>query len=159
MSFFKNLFNRPKATTTTTIQCPRCLGKGHVDLSDIKRLGKEFIWAPGKCAYCNGTGKVDPDMVSKEAVNASYLTINLPKSERKKLINGDSAAIERMRVFDSNVERVTGEIIELYFVKNLAAEEIAELYAKASEEDGHKKNIREKKEMLAFINHVIAQKK
>jgi len=158
MNFFKKLFNRTKAATST-IQCPRCLGKGHVDLSDIKRLGKEFVWGPGKCAYCNGTGRVDPDIVSKEAVNASYLTLNLSKSERKKVINGDSAARERMRAFDSNVERVTGEIIELYYVKNLEAEEIAELYVKASEEAGHKKSIREKQEMLAFINHVIAQRK
>ena len=40
----------------------------------------------------------------------------------------------------------------------MEAEEIAELYVQASEEASHKKNITEKKEMIAFINHVITHK-
>ena len=41
------------------VQCPRCLGKTHVDQEDIRRLGREMEWIPGPCAYCEGTGKVE----------------------------------------------------------------------------------------------------
>ena len=41
--------------TSNLIDCPRCLGKGHVDLQDIKRLRRELFWEPGPhCAYCDG---------------------------------------------------------------------------------------------------------
>ncbi len=38
--------------------CPRCLGKGFVDLNDIKRLGMETRWKQGACPYCGGQGNV-----------------------------------------------------------------------------------------------------
>ncbi len=38
--------------------CPRCLGKGFVDLNDIKRLGMETRWEQGSCQYCGGQGNV-----------------------------------------------------------------------------------------------------
>ena len=38
--------------------CPRCYGKGFVDLNDIKRLGKEKEWGQGYCRYCDGKGEV-----------------------------------------------------------------------------------------------------
>jgi len=38
--------------------CPRCLGKGFVDLEDISRLGKANEWHQGPCSYCVGCGKV-----------------------------------------------------------------------------------------------------
>lgn len=41
-----------------TMICPRCLGKGFVDLNDIKRLGKEEDWIQGCCKYCDGNGEV-----------------------------------------------------------------------------------------------------
>jgi len=82
MSFFSRLFGQRKPT----IQCPRCLGKGHVDWNDIKRLNQELRWGPGTCAYCNGKGKVAPDMVDKVAVDASYLTIDLSKAERQRVM-------------------------------------------------------------------------
>lgn len=42
----------------TTMTCPRCIGKGFVDLNDIKRLGKEEDWIQGCCKYCDGNGEV-----------------------------------------------------------------------------------------------------
>ena len=33
--------------------CPRCLGKGFVDLNDIKRLDREDYWGQGYCRYCD----------------------------------------------------------------------------------------------------------
>jgi hypothetical protein len=39
--------------------CPRCFGKGFVDLNDIKRLGMENTWRQDYCRYCDGQGKVE----------------------------------------------------------------------------------------------------
>jgi RecJ-like exonuclease len=51
----KNKSNQPKLEKF----CPRCVGKGFVDESDIKRLGTERKWNSGKCGFCKGTGYVD----------------------------------------------------------------------------------------------------
>ena len=42
-----------------TIECPRCLGKKHVDKADIERLNRQNEWLPGPCAYCEEKGFVD----------------------------------------------------------------------------------------------------
>lgn len=39
--------------------CPRCVGKGFVDLNDIKRLDREDVWGMGYCRYCDGQGFVE----------------------------------------------------------------------------------------------------
>jgi serine/threonine protein kinase len=54
-------------------ECPRCLGKGHVDKKDIKRLKRELEWMPGTCAYCDGTGKVDDEMLQSTNVDDANL--------------------------------------------------------------------------------------
>jgi serine/threonine protein kinase len=54
--------------------CPRCIGKGHVDLSDIKRLNMELFWAPGACAYCEGKGKVSSERLNDKAIDDVNLT-------------------------------------------------------------------------------------
>src|SRR5690348_13904757 len=74
------------------VECPRCLGKGNVDLDDIIRLGKKGIWIPGKCAYCNGKGKVSSDMLSKVKADNPYLTTNTSKEERMLMIQGHHAS-------------------------------------------------------------------
>ncbi len=156
MNYFTRLFKkRPKAT----VECPRCLGKGHVDADDIKRLGNELVWRPGKCAYCNGAGKIPTDMDSKLPANAGYLSTNRSKAERKRLLRGNPAALERMRRFDANIVRVTEEIKKLHFVRKLDVEWIAELYLGSDFEAKTESNIKKKKEMIAFINKVIAQGK
>jgi hypothetical protein len=55
-------------------ECPRCLGKGHVDKKDIKRLNRELEWMPGTCAYCDGTGKIDDEMLLSTNVDDANLT-------------------------------------------------------------------------------------
>lgn len=78
---------------TKFIECPRCLGKGHVDDSDIKRLDRENEWIPGPCAYCEEKGSVneskpdsidpaDPDIVH------SYV-VQCPKCSGKGNVNND----------------------------------------------------------------------
>jgi hypothetical protein len=39
--------------------CPRCLGKGFVDLNDIKRLDRKKDWGQGYCRYCDAQGFVE----------------------------------------------------------------------------------------------------
>lgn len=39
--------------------CPRCLGKGFVDLNDIQRLAREGYWGQGYCRYCDAQGFVE----------------------------------------------------------------------------------------------------
>ena len=42
-----------------TIECPRCLGKKHVDKTNIERLNRQNEWLPGPCSYCDQKGFVD----------------------------------------------------------------------------------------------------
>src|ERR1700755_974374 len=93
MNFFKRLFKRTEKAAT--VVCPRCLGKGRVDAEDIKRLGQQLRWAPGRCAYCNGVGRVAEDLIGRVAVNEPYLTTSLSPGERLRLFNRDAAALER----------------------------------------------------------------
>ena len=45
--------------------CPRCLGKGFVDLNDIKRLDRENEWDQGYCRYCDAQGFVERGITKK----------------------------------------------------------------------------------------------
>ena len=79
MGLFSRLLK--KIVTPVQLTCPRCLGKGHVDRDDIIRLKQEGKWSAGACAYCNGTGDIDQDMLLIPA-DATHLTTNLSESER-----------------------------------------------------------------------------
>ena len=48
------------------MNCPTCIGKGFVDLNDIKRLGKEDEWEQGYCRYCRGKGDFTKGITKKE---------------------------------------------------------------------------------------------
>jgi len=82
---WRRWFKRTK--TQEPITCPRCLGKGHVDRSDIIRLNQQGKWGTGTCAYCNGTGAVDEGMIARVPADARHLTTNLTEAERNELIN------------------------------------------------------------------------
>jgi hypothetical protein len=43
MNILKRFFGR----SANLDECPRCLGKGHVDMNDIVRLGQELKWSRG----------------------------------------------------------------------------------------------------------------
>jgi hypothetical protein len=51
--------NLGKVKASNSMTCPRCYGKGFVDLDDIKRLGMEQKWGQGFCRYCGGEGEVE----------------------------------------------------------------------------------------------------
>ena len=108
MNLFSKIFKSNK------IECPRCLGKGHVDLNDIKRLKKEIQWKSGKCAYCNGKGKVNSKILSKVPFDNIYLGNNLPKEERNRIFNNDSGAIKRGIEYENNIEIITQQVNFLF---------------------------------------------
>lgn len=157
MSFFSRLFGQRKPT----IQCPRCLGKGHVDMDDIKRLNKELRWEPGTCAYCNGKGKVDPGMIDQVAVDTSYLTSDLPKEERQRIIDNDSEAHARGRMIDAQVNNAIHEIIYLYFICELDTDKIADFFLLTGANELRRNGTyeKEKVELMDYVNRVIASKK
>lgn len=78
MGFFSWL--NKSSSSSRQLNCPRCLGKGHVDEADIIRLDQVGKWGTVSCAYCNSSGKIDKDMLSKVPVGASYLTNDLSES-------------------------------------------------------------------------------
>ena len=138
------------------VDCPRCLGKGKVDLEDIKRLKKELFWGPGKCAYCNGIGKVPPDRIEKVRADFEYLTTDLSSWERHKVISGDKEALKRANMQKELVEECVKEIEHLYYIKNLEPSEIADyLFQKLNK---HVYSDWEKKEMVDYIEKVLKSK-
>ena len=138
------------------IDCPRCLGKGHVDVDDIKRLKKELFWMPGKCAYCNGIGKIPPDRIEKVSTDFEYLTTDLPSWERHKIINGDEEALKRAREFIEAIQKIIDEIIHLYYIENKEPGEIAD---HIFHEQGHLEySPSEKQELIDYVKRVIESK-
>ena len=73
------------------IQCPRCLGKGSVDYSDIMRMRMELRWSTGECAYCNGSGVIRRKYAEKVSVDNGYINLNIDQGERRRLFRGDAA--------------------------------------------------------------------
>jgi hypothetical protein len=155
MNVFKWLFKG----TRSKVQCPRCLGKGHVNWDDIKRLNNELKWRPGRCAYCNGTGKVDPNMESKVAVDVAYLTVDLPMAERKSLFNNDPEAMKRAQVFDKTVDNFIEEIRDLFFIRNLEVDAIAEHFLASAPEMTYATYIKEKQALMDCIKSVVEFRK
>ncbi|ACU64055.1 hypothetical protein [Chitinophaga pinensis] len=153
MSFFKRFFNKKK----TLIQCPRCLGKGHVDADDIKRLGRELTWRPGSCAYCNAKGEVAADIIDKINPGEAYLVNNLSEKERLALIEGHPEARERMKRFKINVDRFIQDIVTLHFVRKLDSRQIAELFLESAEGLSAEDYAQEEKDLIAYIEKVIAR--
>lgn len=151
MNFISKLFKKQK------IDCPRCLGKGEVDWDDIKRLEKELKWIPGKCAYCNGLGKVSTEMASRVSVDNTYLTTNISQEERKRLINRDDQATQRANLFETQVNDFILQIEYLHFIGNLEPPKIADFYLIPKTES--EVSFTERKELLEYVERVIENKK
>lgn len=151
MNFISRIFRR------NMVDCPRCLGKGHVDEEDIKRLKKELFWAPGKCAYCNGIGKVPPDRIEKISADFSYLTTDLSSTERHKVINGDAEALQRAEQHKNEVEKFIEEIVHLYYIENKEPLQIADHFLAI--QGVYVIPESEKQEIIAYIEKVIRKRK
>lgn len=146
MCLFRKLFKSGK-------ECPRCLGKGFVDENDIVRLGMELMWTPGKCAYCSGKGRVDLDMDKKLPVDTAYLTTDLPKTDRNKLIRGDLDALEQAYKYTKHIDIIISQICYLHFTCHLDTKQIAGLFILATPEE--EKSEREMDEHIKYIDRVI----
>ncbi|MGC4036570.1 MAG: hypothetical protein QM764_11455 [Chitinophagaceae bacterium] len=138
------------------VDCPRCLGKGHVDMQDIKRLKKELFWVPGKCAYCNGIGKVPLDRVKKISADCEYLTTALTSLERHKVINADADALKRASEYRDRVRKMIEEIEHLYYVENKESDEIANYILRKQRRFVYSSS--EKQEVIDYVEKVINSK-
>ena len=139
------------------VECPRCLGKGHVDVDDIKRLGQELRWIPDKCAYCNGKGKVAAELVSKVNADNPYLTTDIDQEERILLFEGDEGALERAELRNNHVSLFIAQIEYLYFMGKMDAETIADFYLiERSDEEIPEQ---ERQELIDYVDRVISRRK
>jgi hypothetical protein len=156
MGLFDNLFGK-REEQNNLVQCPRCLGKGYVDEEDIKRLKQELRWQPGTCAYCNAKGKVDPGVAKSVAADTSYLTTDLTKEERKKVLQNDTEALQRAHAFDLHVEAFIQEIRDLFFTQGMAIEKIAERILQPHLHELVKSGTyeKEKDNLVKYINKAI----
>ncbi|WP_300604843.1 hypothetical protein [Niabella sp.] len=155
MNVFKKLFSSGKPSAL--IKCPRCLGKGQVDQEDIRRLKQELMWLPGTCAYCNGTGTVDPEVVNNVPPDAGFLVTNLPEKERKKILQGHPDALERGRQYEEDARQFIEQISYLHFEKGLSSSEIAGFFLTGKELTETYEA--EKQELVLFIEDVIQNEK
>lgn len=150
-----NLFNR--IFHKNWISCPRCLGKGHVDLQDIERLKMDIYWSPDKCAYCKGRGIVPPGRPQKVAPDLAYLSLDLPFLERYRLIRGNKEALERASAFKSDILEMAIAIEKFYFSEGRDPEDIAQqLFVQIGKTHY---NTEEKLEMIRYIEKIIKIKR
>ncbi|MBE8725712.1 hypothetical protein [Flavobacterium hungaricum] len=141
----------------SNVECPRCLGKGLVDLEDIRRLNKQLKWVPAPCAYCNGAGKVNKELLSKVAVDCAYLTIDLPESEIEKIKEGDRETIEKGRQRDLFVDNLIQFVEHQHLSHDMNVQDIANLYL--STEDEKAAFSVDKKSLVLYIQKIIDLKK
>ena len=136
------------------VQCPRCLGKGHVDWSDIKRLKMNLKWIPGDCAYCDSKGEVPASMISEVKTNEAYLTKELSEEERSLLINNDFEAKQRAKEFNEHAESIIVQIKSLHKVQKLNAKEITDMIINTNK---HDLDELKKSELLEYVQRVIGK--
>lgn len=154
MSLFGWLFKKKN----NTIECPRCLGKGHVDQADIKRLKMELQWRPGRCAYCNGIGTVLPSMVDNVAVDEAYLTANLAEKERMLLINRDPEAVMNAISHQKNSDEIIEQILHLYEVEKLEAADIVHYLMQFVQVTNEEEYAQAKEDVTEYVAKVIEVK-
>lgn len=156
MNFFKNLFGKSQLTEP----CPRCLGKGHVDMEDIKRLKMELKWTPGPCAYCNRKGRVAAGTQSRVAVNEAFPTTDISKKMRKKLFDQDEETLETAKSYNENIDNLIRQIIHMHVARKKNAEQIAAFYLypepHLSKQNAQYK--KDKEELVQYIKDVIEKK-
>lgn len=151
MTFFKFLFRK------SDLECPRCLGKTFVDWDDIRRLNKLLKWVPAPCAYCFGSGRVTPEMLSKVPVDYTYLTIDLPESEMEKIKERNPETLERGRQRDVFLDDLIKYAENHYLYDKMDAQNIADLYL--STEDEAALFSLERNNLIQFIEKVIEMKR
>jgi hypothetical protein len=115
-----------------------------------------LFWGPGKCAYCNGLGKVPPDRIEKIDADFEYLTTDLPSWERHKVINGDGDALKRANEFKEVIQQIVEEIENLYYIENKDPSEIADHFFHTRGQPVYSAS--EKQELIDYVEKVIKSK-
>lgn len=82
-------------------------------------------------------------MPSKVAADETYLTTALSNAERNRIIRGNPAALERMRLHNMDIDRMIRQILDLHFDRKLNTEQIVELFVEYSP-PGTEKDIKRK---------------
>jgi len=107
------------------IDCPRCLGKGHVNKQDIKRLRREFFWVEGPhCAYCDGKKHVNFDFANKVNADEWFLCSDGDKEEMRKFLNGEKEIISSVRQTEKYINYVGKYLMDNYVSRGINKEKI-----------------------------------
>ena len=115
------------------IDCPRCLGKGYVDLNDIKRLRRELYWEPGPhCAYCDGKKIVAFDFASKINPDDWFITSDVDKLLLKRYLKREPKAIREVKKMEDFMVGLVNCIYHLYVNEDKNRSEIVDLLIKDS---------------------------
>ncbi|MFN0203769.1 MAG: hypothetical protein ACKVTZ_19735 [Bacteroidia bacterium] len=110
--------------------CPRCLGKGHVDDLDIKRLKRELEWNSGGCAYCQGLGSVSIEMIRNVAADEEYLVLNLDERSRTRFLNKNPDELRKAAQQKLITEEIINRIVYLSKNQGLSSSEVTNMLIK-----------------------------
>jgi len=114
--------------TSNLIDCPRCLGKGNVDLQDIKRLRRELFWEPGPhCAYCDGKKVVKLEFATNINADDWFITSDVDQELLQRYLEKDPQVIKEARELEENMRIVVHFIANLYMNEDKEREEIVDL--------------------------------
>ena len=114
--------------TSNLIDCPRCLGKGYVDLQDIKRLRRELFWEPGPhCAYCDGKKVVELKFATNINADDWFITSDVDQELLQRYLEKDPKAIKEAREMEENMRLIVNFICNLYMNEDKERGEIARL--------------------------------
>ena len=114
--------------TNNLIDCPRCLGKGHVDLQDIKRLRRELFWEPGPhCAYCDGKKVVELDFATNINADDWFITSDVDQEILQRYLDKDPKVIKEAREMEENIRFILDFIYNLYINEDKERGEIVNL--------------------------------
>jgi len=113
--------------TINLIDCPRCLGKGHVDIQDIKRLRRELFWEPGPCAYCDGKKVVELYFATNINADDWFITSDVDQELLQRYLDKDPKVIAEAREMEENIRLIINFIYNLYINEDKNREEIVNL--------------------------------
>ncbi|MEY3050111.1 MAG: hypothetical protein RL365_2149 [Bacteroidota bacterium] len=106
------------------IDCPRCLGKGHVDKQDIIRLRRIFFWVPGPhCAFCNGIKRVELSFASRFNADDWFITSDLSLEMYQKYIDKDPELLAQLEAQEHYIQNISNLIIQYHYRLKLSKED------------------------------------
>ena len=110
------------------IDCPRCLGKGHVDYKDIIRLKRAYFWTIGPiCAFCNGQKKVAFSFAQRFNADDWFITTDLPAEDLERYVSGDKMLIEEINKQERLISFTGNFIMDYHFSKGFDQETVLKL--------------------------------